>query len=184
MGTETSQPRWRSSATRRCGPRAVSSRAFPLLRASARRHDPRNRLERHSEHLGGPRQRTYPRRRPGWKRVSRGALLGLGASHAPLVEGYARPYAHMVSYLDALDPLGPAVAKDRRVLAALGPRMVDLAGLRSAGAHRVLRPGGAHGEGPSNLGSRAASGSRGHGCARSGSRRRRATVLGSLRPVI
>jgi len=67
-------------------------------------------------------------------------LLGLGASHAPLVEGYVRPYAHMVSYLDALDSLGPAVAKDRRVLAALGPRMVELAGLRSAGAHPYFVP--------------------------------------------
>lgn len=67
-------------------------------------------------------------------------LLGLGASHAPLVETYSRPYAHMVSYLDALDEGGSAVAKDRRVLAALGPRMLRLARDRSAGAHPYFVP--------------------------------------------
>jgi probable F420-dependent oxidoreductase len=67
-------------------------------------------------------------------------LLGLGASHALLVENYARPYSHMVGYLDALDSAGPAVAKDRRVLAALGPRMLELAAERSAGAHPYFVP--------------------------------------------
>ena len=67
-------------------------------------------------------------------------LLGLGASHAPLAENYARPYAHMVEYLDALDGQGSAVAKDRRVLAALGPRMLALAGARAAGAHPYFVP--------------------------------------------
>ena len=67
-------------------------------------------------------------------------LLGLGASHAPLVQDYTRPYAHMVSYLDALDTAGPAVAQDRRVLAALGPRMLRLAGERAAGAHPYFVP--------------------------------------------
>jgi probable F420-dependent oxidoreductase len=67
-------------------------------------------------------------------------LLGLGASHAPLVESYARPYSHMASYLDALDEDGPAVAGDRRVLAALGPRMLRLARDRSAGAHPYFVP--------------------------------------------
>jgi probable F420-dependent oxidoreductase len=73
-------------------------------------------------------------------------LLGLGASHAPLAENYARPYAHMVEYLDALDAFdaleahGSAVAKDRRALAALGPRMLALAGARAAGAHPYFVP--------------------------------------------
>ncbi len=67
-------------------------------------------------------------------------LLGLGASHAPVVENYARPYAHMVEYLDVLDTHGSAVAKDRRVLAALGPRMLALAGERAAGAHPYFVP--------------------------------------------
>lgn len=71
-------------------------------------------------------------------------LLGLGASHAPRVEGagrrYARPYSRMVSYLDGLDAERPPVPRDRRVLAALGPRMLRLAAARSAGAHPYFVP--------------------------------------------
>ncbi|MGW0216335.1 TIGR03620 family F420-dependent LLM class oxidoreductase [Micromonospora chokoriensis] len=64
-------------------------------------------------------------------------LLGLGASHAVLVEGsgtdYRKPYSRMVAYLDGLDAAG--VPPERRILAALGPRMLDLSRDRSAGAH-------------------------------------------------
>jgi probable F420-dependent oxidoreductase len=71
-------------------------------------------------------------------------VLGLGASHAPLVEPlgdpYVRPYSRMVRYLDELDDLGPSVASDRRMLAALGPRMLTLAGERAAGAHPYFVP--------------------------------------------
>ena len=67
-------------------------------------------------------------------------LLGLGASHAPLVENYARPYSQMVRFLDGLDAAPHAVAKDRRVLAALKPRMLELARKRAAGAHPYLVP--------------------------------------------
>ncbi|MFF5535490.1 LLM class F420-dependent oxidoreductase [Streptomyces cinerochromogenes] len=59
-------------------------------------------------------------------------VLGLGVSHGPLVQGYRRPYSAMVGYLDELDKAG--VPADRRVLAALGPRMLELAGDRAAGA--------------------------------------------------
>lgn len=67
-------------------------------------------------------------------------VLGLGASHAPLAENYNRPYAHTVSYLDALDAAGAVVAKKHRVLAALGPRMLALARDRAAGAHPYFVP--------------------------------------------
>ena len=67
-------------------------------------------------------------------------VLGLGASHAPMVEGYAKPYGHMVEYLDGLDVAGRAVSRERRVLAALGPRMLRLAAERAAGAHPYLVP--------------------------------------------
>jgi probable F420-dependent oxidoreductase len=63
-------------------------------------------------------------------------LLGLGVSHAKLAEQYRRPYAAMVAYLDALDTAG--VPADRRVLAALGPRMLRLARDRAAGTHPYL----------------------------------------------
>ncbi|MCL3996570.1 LLM class F420-dependent oxidoreductase [Streptomyces lavenduligriseus] len=59
-------------------------------------------------------------------------VLGLGVSHGPLVKDYRRPYAAMVEYLDELDRAG--VPAERRVLAALGPRMLELARDRAAGA--------------------------------------------------
>jgi probable F420-dependent oxidoreductase len=67
-------------------------------------------------------------------------LLGLGASHAPIVEHYVHPYTRMVEYLDALDALAVPVPPDRRVLAALGPRMLELAAARAAGAHPYFVP--------------------------------------------
>ncbi|EST25573.1 LLM class F420-dependent oxidoreductase [Streptomyces roseochromogenus] len=59
-------------------------------------------------------------------------VLGLGISHAKLHDQYRRPYSALVSYLDALDEAG--VPANRRVLAALGPKTLDLAGTRAAGA--------------------------------------------------
>jgi len=67
-------------------------------------------------------------------------LLGLGASHDALIEHYERPYAHMVAYLDELDGTDPTVPKTSRVLAALGPRMLELAAERSSGAHPYFVP--------------------------------------------
>lgn len=74
-------------------------------------------------------------------------LLGLGVSHAPLVRQfgreYTRPLAEMRRFLDALDeasggkPEVPGGA-GTRVLAALGPKMLELARDRSAGAHPYL----------------------------------------------
>ncbi|WP_414505589.1 LLM class F420-dependent oxidoreductase [Streptomyces sp. NEAU-L66] len=70
-------------------------------------------------------------------------LLGLGASHAPLVGArghtYAKPLAAVREYLDAMDAVpyaGPvAEPPPARVLAALGPKMLELARDRTAGAH-------------------------------------------------
>ncbi|WP_217166798.1 LLM class F420-dependent oxidoreductase [Streptomyces sp. AC512_CC834] len=59
-------------------------------------------------------------------------LLGLGVSHGPRVEGYSRPYSTMVGYLDDLDRAG--MRSGHRVLAALGPKMLDLSRDRAAGA--------------------------------------------------
>lgn len=65
-------------------------------------------------------------------------LLGLGASHAELAKNCQRPYSTMVEYLDALDAAAPSVPADRRVLAALGPKVLGLARDRAAGAHPYL----------------------------------------------
>jgi probable F420-dependent oxidoreductase len=67
-------------------------------------------------------------------------LLGIGASHGPVVANYARPYSHMVAYLDALDALETPVPVDRRALAALGNRMLELAAERAVGAHPYFVP--------------------------------------------
>lgn len=73
-------------------------------------------------------------------------LLGVGVSHAPVVktrgQTYARPVEHMREYLDAMDAApytGPKVDPPR-VLAALGPRMLRLAGERALGAHPYFVP--------------------------------------------
>ena len=64
-------------------------------------------------------------------------LLGLGVSHGPLIgERWGRPIASMNDFLDELDGAGLPV--ERRCLAALGPRMLELARRRSAGAHPYL----------------------------------------------
>ena len=46
----------------------------------------------------------------------------------------------MEAYLDDLDALPTPVPVDRRVLAALGPRMLELAAQRAAGAHPYFVP--------------------------------------------
>lgn len=64
-------------------------------------------------------------------------VLGLGAGHAESVGArYARPYSALVAYLDQLDEVG--FDPSRCLLAALGPRMLALAGSRAAGAHSYL----------------------------------------------
>ncbi len=64
-------------------------------------------------------------------------LLGIGVSHASLIgTEYRKPLGAMKDYLDALDRAG--VPAERRCLAALGPKMLELARGRSAGAHPYL----------------------------------------------
>ena len=69
-------------------------------------------------------------------------VLGIGVSHAPIVDArghrYQRPLDKLRGYLDAMDAApwqGPPLAEEpARVLAALGPRMLELAAERAAGA--------------------------------------------------
>ncbi|MEV6793024.1 LLM class F420-dependent oxidoreductase [Streptomyces sp. NPDC051320] len=65
-------------------------------------------------------------------------VLGLGVSHDAMTPQYARPYSAMVGYLDALDTAPDPLPAERRVLAALGPKMLKLAAGRSLGAHPYL----------------------------------------------
>ncbi|WP_435590612.1 LLM class F420-dependent oxidoreductase [Nocardia sp. bgisy118] len=59
-------------------------------------------------------------------------LLGVGAGHPEFNGPYRKPYDALVEYLDELDAAG--VPKQRRALAALGPRVLELARDRTAGA--------------------------------------------------
>ncbi len=71
-------------------------------------------------------------------------LLGIGVSHGHLVAGvrkhdYSKPYSYMVEYLDRMDKaLFMAKGPDDdggRLLAALGPKMLELSATRANGAH-------------------------------------------------
>jgi probable F420-dependent oxidoreductase len=63
-------------------------------------------------------------------------LLGVGVSHPEAIATYRSPLDTMATYLDTLEAGG--VPQDRRVLAALGPRALQLAGARAAGTHPYL----------------------------------------------
>jgi probable F420-dependent oxidoreductase len=59
-------------------------------------------------------------------------VLGIGAGHPEATSDYRKPYEALVDYLDQLDEHGVPV--ERRALAALGPRVLELARTRTAGA--------------------------------------------------
>jgi probable F420-dependent oxidoreductase len=63
-------------------------------------------------------------------------LLGVGVGHPEHTDVYKKPYDALVEYLDELD--GASVPTSRRVLAALGPKVLELSAQRSAGAHPYL----------------------------------------------
>jgi probable F420-dependent oxidoreductase len=63
-------------------------------------------------------------------------LLGVGIGHPEHTEEYRKPYDVLVEYLDALDTA--KVPTSRRVIAALGPKVLKLSAQRSAGAHPYL----------------------------------------------
>jgi probable F420-dependent oxidoreductase len=71
-------------------------------------------------------------------------LLGLGVSHIPLVEGlrqhtYGKPVPTMRAYLQAMAQAPyravPPVVAPKTVLAALGPKMLELSATHADGAH-------------------------------------------------
>lgn len=63
-------------------------------------------------------------------------LLGIGVGHREMISEYRKPFDALVEYLDRLDQYG--VPAHRRVVAALGPRVLQLSAQRSAGAHPYL----------------------------------------------
>jgi probable F420-dependent oxidoreductase len=75
-------------------------------------------------------------------------VLGIGVSHAPSVQmrggDYGKPIEQMTTYLDAMDSAQYAAPEPDQpvplILAALGPRMLELAAQRSDGAHPYFVP--------------------------------------------
>jgi probable F420-dependent oxidoreductase len=75
-------------------------------------------------------------------------ILGLGVSHAPVVEPsgqrYEKPLDYMVHYLDGMDASAQSTPHTAvsvpRLLAALGPRMLALSRDRTDGAHPYFVP--------------------------------------------
>ncbi|MDG4663992.1 LLM class F420-dependent oxidoreductase [Mycobacterium sp. 236(2023)] len=63
-------------------------------------------------------------------------LLGVGVGHPEHTQEYTKPYQALVDYLDKLD--AAKVPTSRRVVAALGPQVLQLSAQRSAGAHPYL----------------------------------------------
>ncbi|HYJ55465.1 MAG TPA: LLM class F420-dependent oxidoreductase [Mycobacterium sp.] len=70
-------------------------------------------------------------------------LLGIGVSHAPLIDSkepgrYRKPLAATKAFLDGIDSSPQPVPPANRVLAALGPKMLQLSASRARGAHPYL----------------------------------------------
>jgi len=63
-------------------------------------------------------------------------LLGVGIGHPEVRAEYRSPLDTIASYLDKLDAEG--VPADRRILGALGPKVLRVAGQRTLGAHPYL----------------------------------------------
>jgi probable F420-dependent oxidoreductase len=62
-------------------------------------------------------------------------MLGLGIGHPETTSDYRRPLSTMRAFLEGLDAAPTPSPVDERCLAALGPKMLDLAGERTAGTH-------------------------------------------------
>lgn len=89
----------------------------------------------------------------GWRTLSEAFgerfTLGIGASHEHMATklhkgSYDKPYSAMVAYLDQMDSglyaAAAPTSTPRRVLAALGPRMLALSAERGLGAHPYFVP--------------------------------------------
>lgn len=76
-------------------------------------------------------------------RHGRRLLVGIGVSHSALIDmkepgRYDKPLTRMREYLDGLDAAPDPLPVADRVLAALGPKMLELARTRAAGSHPYL----------------------------------------------
>ena len=112
---------------------------------SAATHDGDDR-HRHPQHLdahagGDGRAARRARRREHGHRF----LCGIGVSHRPFIDHvnepgtYQKPVAKMAEFLDGLDAAAAAAGRGASAcIAALGPKMLELAAARTSGTHPYL----------------------------------------------
>ncbi len=67
-------------------------------------------------------------------------LVGIGIGHPEATSDYTRPLASTRAFLDGIDAAPAPIPADRRVLAALGPKMLDLCRARSRGTLTYFVP--------------------------------------------
>jgi probable F420-dependent oxidoreductase len=67
-------------------------------------------------------------------------LLGIGIGHPEATSVYQKPLSKMREFLDGLDAAAPGVPRERRCIAALGPKMLDLSSERTLGTHPYFTP--------------------------------------------
>jgi probable F420-dependent oxidoreductase len=67
-------------------------------------------------------------------------LVGIGIGHREATSEYAKPLATMRAFLDGLDAAAQPLPRERRCLAALGPRMLELCRERARGTHPYFVP--------------------------------------------
>jgi probable F420-dependent oxidoreductase len=71
-------------------------------------------------------------------------LCGIGVSHRPFIDRvneagtYQKPVEKVAAFLDGLDAADPPLSPGDRCVAALGPRMLELAAARTSGTHPYL----------------------------------------------
>jgi probable F420-dependent oxidoreductase len=67
-------------------------------------------------------------------------MLGIGIGHREATSDYRKPLTTMRAFLDGLDASETPPPVDERCLAALGPKMLELARDRTAGTHSYFIP--------------------------------------------
>ena len=67
-------------------------------------------------------------------------LIGIGIGHPEATSDYQRPLKSMREFLDGIDASSTPIPSDRRCLAALGPKMLELAVQRTLGTHTYFVP--------------------------------------------
>ncbi len=67
-------------------------------------------------------------------------LVGIGIGHPEATSDYSRPLTTMRAFLDGLDDARASIPPERRCLAALGPKMLDLCRNRSRGTLTYFVP--------------------------------------------